>query len=81
MPPWNAAGTRVSYVPAAAIVVRTDALRAIGGFDECLRHNEMELALDELEEHLPQERAREDVEQQSLLAALEGLEAWLARAG
>jgi mycofactocin system glycosyltransferase len=35
-----AAGTRVSYVPAAAIVVRTDALRAIGGFDEALRTGE-----------------------------------------
>ena len=35
-----AAGTRVSYVPAAAIVVRTDALRAIGGFDESLRTGE-----------------------------------------
>jgi len=35
-----AAGTRVSYVPAAAIVVRTDALRAIGGFDETLRVGE-----------------------------------------
>ena len=35
-----AAGTRVSYVPAAAIVVRTDALRAVGGFDEALRAGE-----------------------------------------
>jgi len=35
-----APGTRVSYVPAAAIVVRTDALRAIGGFDETLRTGE-----------------------------------------
>ena len=35
-----AAGTRVSYVPAAAIVVRTDALRAVGGFDESLRTGE-----------------------------------------
>jgi mycofactocin system glycosyltransferase len=35
-----AAGTRVSYVPAAAIVVRTDAVRAIGGFDESLRTGE-----------------------------------------
>ena len=35
-----AAGTRVSYVPAAAMVVRTDALRAIGGFDETLRTGE-----------------------------------------
>ena len=31
------AGTRVSYVPAAAIVCRVDALRAVGGFDESLR--------------------------------------------
>jgi mycofactocin system glycosyltransferase len=35
-----AAGTRVSYVPAAAIVVRTDALRGIGGFDETMRTGE-----------------------------------------
>jgi len=35
-----AAGTRVSYVPAAAIVCRTDAVRAIGGFDESLRTGE-----------------------------------------
>jgi mycofactocin system glycosyltransferase len=34
------AGTRVSYVPAAAIVCRTDVLRAIGGFDEDLRFGE-----------------------------------------
>ncbi len=35
-----AAGSRVSYVPAAALVVRADALRAIGGFDETLRTGE-----------------------------------------
>ena len=35
-----AAGTRVSYVPAAALVVRTDALRSIGGFDEAMRSGE-----------------------------------------
>ena len=35
-----AAGTRVSYVPAAAIVCRTDAVRSIGGFDENLRTGE-----------------------------------------
>ncbi|MEO8265063.1 MAG: mycofactocin biosynthesis glycosyltransferase MftF [Ilumatobacteraceae bacterium] len=35
-----AAGTRISYVPAAAIVVRTGALREIGGFDESLRTGE-----------------------------------------
>lgn len=35
-----AAGTRISYVPAAALLVRTDALRAIGGFDETLRTGE-----------------------------------------
>ena len=35
-----APGTRLSYVPAAAIVVRTDALRAIGGFDRSLRFGE-----------------------------------------
>ncbi len=35
-----APGTRLSYVPAAALVVRTDALRAIGGFDRRLRLGE-----------------------------------------
>ena len=35
-----APGTRLSYVPAAAIVVRTDALRAINGFDAALRCGE-----------------------------------------
>jgi mycofactocin system glycosyltransferase len=34
------AGTRVSYVPGAALVVRVDALDAIGGFDEQLRFGE-----------------------------------------
>lgn len=34
------AGTRVSYVPAAAIVCRTDAVRSVGGFDERLRFGE-----------------------------------------
>ena len=34
------AGTRVSYVPGAALVVRVDALDAIGGFDELLRFGE-----------------------------------------
>lgn len=34
------AGTRVSYVPGAAVVARTDALRAIGGFDETMRAGE-----------------------------------------
>jgi len=34
------AGTRVSYVPGAAIVVRTAAVDAIGGFDEGLRFGE-----------------------------------------
>jgi mycofactocin glycosyltransferase len=34
------AGTRVSYVPAAAIVCRVAALREIGGFDESLRAGE-----------------------------------------
>lgn len=33
-------GTRVSYVPAAAIVCRTEALRAVGGFDSSLRFGE-----------------------------------------
>jgi mycofactocin system glycosyltransferase len=35
-----APGTRLSYVPAAALLVRTDALRAIGGFDRGLRLGE-----------------------------------------
>jgi mycofactocin system glycosyltransferase len=34
------AGTRVSYVPGAAIIVRVDALDAVGGFDEGLRFGE-----------------------------------------
>ncbi len=33
-------GTRVSYVPAAALICRTEAVRAIGGFDEDLRTGE-----------------------------------------
>lgn len=33
-------GTRVSYVPAATMVVRVDALRAVGGFDETMRVGE-----------------------------------------
>ena len=35
-----AAGTRVSYVPAAVLVCRVDALLAVGGFDETLRTGE-----------------------------------------
>jgi mycofactocin glycosyltransferase len=35
-----APGTRVSYVPAAALVCRADALEAIGGFDPTLRVGE-----------------------------------------
>ncbi|HSJ91910.1 MAG TPA: mycofactocin biosynthesis glycosyltransferase MftF, partial [Ilumatobacter sp.] len=34
------AGSRVSYVPAAAIVCRVDAVRQVGGFDETLRFGE-----------------------------------------
>ncbi len=34
------AGTRVSYVPAAAIVVRVDAIRDVGGFDPEIRFGE-----------------------------------------
>ncbi|MFT4658738.1 MAG: mycofactocin system glycosyltransferase [Candidatus Aldehydirespiratoraceae bacterium] len=34
------AGSRVSYVPAAAFVVRVDAFDAVGGFDEGLRFGE-----------------------------------------
>jgi mycofactocin glycosyltransferase len=33
-------GTRVSYVPAATVVCRTDAIRSLGGFDEALRFGE-----------------------------------------
>jgi mycofactocin system glycosyltransferase len=32
--------TRVSYVPAAVLVCRTDAMRAVGGFDVSLRYGE-----------------------------------------
>jgi mycofactocin glycosyltransferase len=35
-----APGSRVSYVPAAALVCRTEAVRAVGGFDERLRRGE-----------------------------------------
>jgi mycofactocin glycosyltransferase len=35
-----ATGTRVSYLPAAALVARVDALRAVGGFDESMRVGE-----------------------------------------
>lgn len=35
-----APGTRVSYVPAAALVARTSVLRSLGGFDEGLRTGE-----------------------------------------
>jgi mycofactocin glycosyltransferase len=38
------AGTRVSYVPGAALVVRLDAFDAIGGFDEQLRRGADECA-------------------------------------
>lgn len=34
------AGSRVSYVPGAAVIVRTAALDAVGGFDETLRYGE-----------------------------------------
>lgn len=34
------AGTRIAYVPAAAVVVRVEALDAVGGFDETLRVGE-----------------------------------------
>lgn len=33
-------GTRISYVPATVILVRTDAIRSIGGFDETMRWGE-----------------------------------------
>ncbi len=35
-----AIGSRVSYVPAAAVVARTDVLRDVGGFDEAMRTGE-----------------------------------------
>lgn len=35
-----AAGTRVSYVPAAALLCRTDVIRSLGGFDEDMRVGE-----------------------------------------
>jgi mycofactocin system glycosyltransferase len=35
-----AAGSRVSYVPSAALLCRTDAVRAVGGFDPELRFGE-----------------------------------------
>jgi mycofactocin system glycosyltransferase len=44
------AGTRVSYVPAAVLVCRTSAVRAVGGFDATLRVGEdvdLEWRLDE----------------------------------
>jgi mycofactocin system glycosyltransferase len=34
------AGTRVSYVPTAAVVARVDAVRAVGGFDEAMTTGE-----------------------------------------
>ena len=34
------AGTRVSYLPAAVLVCRTEAIRAVGGFDEAMRFGE-----------------------------------------
>ncbi len=35
-----APGTRVAYVPSAALLARTDALRSVGGFDEAIRFGE-----------------------------------------
>ena len=35
-----AAGSRISYVPAAALIARTEGLRSIGGFDESMRAGE-----------------------------------------
>jgi mycofactocin system glycosyltransferase len=35
-----AAGTRVSYVPAAALLCRTDVMRSVGGFDTAMRVGE-----------------------------------------
>lgn len=39
-PAWVAPGTAVSYVPSAVLVVRADALRAVGGFDATMRVGE-----------------------------------------
>jgi len=39
-PALVAPGSRVSYVPSAAVVVRVDALRSVGGFDHELRYGE-----------------------------------------
>lgn len=39
-PAGVAAGSRVSYVPAAAVIARTDVLRRMGGFDEAMRSGE-----------------------------------------
>ena len=41
----NAARNQLPKVPAPGVEGAT-----VGGFEECLRHNEMELALDELED-------------------------------
>jgi mycofactocin system glycosyltransferase len=40
VPARVAAGTRVSYVPSAAMVCRVDAVRSVGGFDPVLRFGE-----------------------------------------
>ncbi len=48
------AGTRVSYVPGAALVARADDLRRHGGFDEALRHGEDVDLLWRLDETTPQ---------------------------
>jgi len=45
------AGTRVSYVPGAAIVLRVEALDSIGGFDERLRFGEDVDLVWRLDEH------------------------------
>ena len=45
------AGTRVSYVPSAALVARVDVLLASGGFDEDLRHGEDVDLVWRLDEH------------------------------
>lgn len=45
------AGSRISYVPAAAVVCRVDVIRDIGGFDETLRFGEDVDLVWRLEQH------------------------------
>ncbi len=56
------ARTRVSYVPAAALLARTEALRAAGGFDEALRVGEDVDLVWRLDEHGNRVRYEPDAE-------------------